>query len=124
MTAKNWIDEYEAALATQNWEMVAPLIHLDATVTFSNGTTHRGISAVEQAFCRNFSLIKSELYRISEVHWVIATESFVVFTFVYDWSGEMDGQQIAGSGRGTSSLVQENGHWLMVSEHLGPKSDD
>ncbi len=67
-------------------------------------------------------MIQDEKYSISSVHWIVKTSDFAVVTFVYDWSGLMNGEPAAGTGRGTSSLVHENGTWLLASEHLGPKA--
>lgn len=121
MTPETFLKDYEQALASQDWLQVAPLIHEDCTVTFSNGSTHRGKVAVRTAFERNFELIEDEEYTISEVHWVTRTEDFAVVTYVYDWSGLIRGERASGAGRGTSTLKREGEVWLLVSEHLGPK---
>jgi len=120
---EHWIENYEEALRSQNWETVSPLVHSLCTVSFSNGTVHKGKAQVETAFRKNFTLIESEKYAISNVHWIVTDNGFAVFTFDYEWSGIMNGNHISGSGRGTSSLVNEDGIWLLVSEHLGPKSN-
>jgi ketosteroid isomerase-like protein len=118
---EDFIRKYEAALATQKWEAVEPLMHLNCTVTFSDGSQHRGRKEVEKAFRKNFALIQDEKYAISKWHWIHKTEFFAVFTYLFDWSGVIDGKPVAGSGRGTSSLIQEGGVWLLVSENLGPR---
>lgn len=122
MNPKDFITKYENALASQDWEMVEPLIHPDCTVTFSDGSVHKKRAEVEKAFRRNFGLIKGEKYSISNVHWIIKTDDFAVFAFSFDWSGVINGKKLSGSGRGTSSLVRKDGMWLLVSEHLGPKA--
>ncbi|MEM6915143.1 MAG: nuclear transport factor 2 family protein [Verrucomicrobiota bacterium] len=122
MTPESYLTQYEQALASQDWSQVAPLIHDDCTVTFSNGTTHRGKEAVRKAFERNFELIEDEEYAISEVHWAAREANFAVVTYVYDWSGLIQGEKASGSGRGTSTLKGNGDIWLLISEHLGPKS--
>ncbi len=124
MIPEDFITQYEQALATQNWDAVDPLMHSNCTVTFSDGTVHKGKKAVEKAFRGNFAMIEDETYVISEVHWIVKTDGMAVFSFAYDWSGTMEGEKVAGSGRGTSSLVKENGVWLLTSEHLGPKAGE
>jgi|GEM_PF-419266 len=124
MTPEDFITRYEKALAAQKWEEVEPLIHPNCTVTFSNGSLHPGKAAVEEAFSRNFVVIEGEKYAISKVHWIVKTDEFAVFTFVYDWSGRISGDPVAGTGRGTSSLVNENGAWKLASEHLGARSGE
>jgi hypothetical protein len=120
MHPEEFIISYEAALASQNWGNVEPLVHANACVTFSNGTVHKGLKAIKVAFTNNFSLIKDEKYFITDVHWVVKDKEFAVYLFNFNWSGFIDGQQASGSGRGSTTLIFENGKWLLVSEHLGP----
>ena len=65
MNPEEFIQKYEHALATQDWGQVAPLVHGDACVTFSNGAVHRGKPEVGRAFEKNFTLIKDETYSIT-----------------------------------------------------------
>ena len=46
MNPETFIEKYEAALATQDWQQVAPLVHPDVCVTFSSGSVHVGKTAV------------------------------------------------------------------------------
>lgn len=116
---QSFILQYEKALATQNWEDVAPLIAENAVVTFSNGQIHKGKAAIKIAFERNFSLIKSEKYSIKNIHWIQQNESMAAYTFDFYWAGIVNEQLIKGAGRGTSVLVFENGKWVLLVEHLG-----
>ena len=65
MKPQDFIKNYEAALASQNWKNVQPLIHENACVIFSNGKINMGKSAIKTAFETNFSLIKNEAYQIT-----------------------------------------------------------
>jgi len=121
MNPEDFVAQYEAALTTQKWEQVDPLIHRECTVTFSNGSCHQGKEKVRDAFQRNFDLIKDEEYSISDLHWIIKDEDFAVFTYSFSWSGKIGGEDASGTGRGTSTLIREGGTWQLVSEHLGPK---
>jgi ketosteroid isomerase-like protein len=121
MEPMNFVKSYEEALATQKWDQVAPLIHPNCTVTFSNGSCHQGKSKVGEAFRKNFDLIEDETYSISGLHWIIKSPDFAVFTYTYNWSGIIAGEKASGSGRGTSTIVFEDGFWLVVAEHLGRK---
>ncbi|MGJ8633107.1 MAG: nuclear transport factor 2 family protein [Luteolibacter sp.] len=122
MKPKEFVALYERALATQDWAQVDPLLHANCTVTFSSGSCHRGKKEVQAAFQKNFNLIADEEYSISELHWVVTTENFAVFTYTYDWSGLINGEKASGSGRGTSTIMMQNGTWVLVSEHLGLKN--
>lgn len=121
MTAEEHLHAYEAALATQDWEEVDPLLHDDVCVTFSNGTFHQGKEAVEAAFTRNFELIDDERYELSDIVWIANKPSHAVCVFRFHWSGLIDGKPAAGGGRGTSMLVKDGGRWLVLAEHLGPE---
>ena len=121
MTAQDHLKTYEKALATQQWENIAPLMHPDISVTFNNGT-YKGIAEVEGAFRKTFDLIEDETYTISNIHWIRNDESLAVCLYNFHWSGLINGQQASGGGRGTSVLVNENGRWLILTEHLGPEA--
>lgn len=122
MIPEQFIKDYEAALASQRWDNVAPLMHSNACVTFSNGTVHKGIHAIQDAYQRNFSLIKEEEYQITDVHWVSKNKAMAVYLFIFSWKGIINGQQASGSGRGTAVIIFEDGRWKLMAEHLGPKS--
>lgn len=113
---------YEAALATQDWERVAPLIHLHACVTFSDGSVHLGKAEIERAFRRNFASIKNEEYVIEDVHWVQKDERVAVYLFAFAWSGDVGGKRVHGGGRGTCVLLNDGRNWQLIVEHLGPKT--
>jgi ketosteroid isomerase-like protein len=119
MTPTLFVAAYEDALASQNWEVVAPLIHDDCVATFTSGT-YRGKKEVELIFRRNFASIKSEHYAITNVHWVKQSEGFAVFTFDYQWSGVIGGKSASGGGRGSSVIMKSGTGWQLLSEHLGP----
>jgi ketosteroid isomerase-like protein len=87
MTAEEFVNLYEQALATQRWTSVEPLIHEDASVTFSTGTVHKGKEAVRSAFERNFSAIEGEEYKISNVHWIMRSPDVAVYLFDFQWTG-------------------------------------
>ncbi|MCA9750552.1 MAG: nuclear transport factor 2 family protein [Gemmatimonadetes bacterium] len=119
---EDFVRTYEAALATQDWAVVSPLIHEDASVTFSDGSVHRGKDAVRAAFERNFRAIESEEYRISSVHWLPRSQDFAAYQFDYEWRGIVRGQIMGGRGRGTCVLLRDGDAWQLVAEHLGAVS--
>ncbi len=121
LTPVDFIQSYEKALSTQNWDNVQDLIHPDCVVTFTNGT-YKGKPAVEQVFRKNFELIKNENYSITNIHFVIEKPDYAVFIFNYNWSGIINGKPAKGGGRGTSVIVRSNGRWQLISEHLGPNA--
>lgn len=122
MQPEDFIRAYEVALASQNWNQVAPLVHPEACVTFSNGTVHKGKATVQKAFEQNFSQIQGENYSISNIHWVMKAAETAVYLFEFSWSGIINGKSAQGTGRGTSVLVHVDGRWQLLIEQLGPRS--
>ena len=59
-----------------------------------------------------------EVYRIDELEWITADDSYAVCRYRFAWIGTVDGQPRSGSGRGTSVLVSNGGTWQMLHEHL------
>ena len=121
MIPEEFIQAYEQALATQDWDWVEPLIRPDACVTFSSGAVHKGRHEVKAAFEKNFSSIREETYSMTNVHWVMKTEEVAVYLFDFHWSGIINDKPARGSGRGTSVIVRDGDKWLLLVEHLGPK---
>ena len=124
MTAADLLRSYEAALASQDWAKVEPLMHPDVSVTFSDGSHHRGRDDVGAAFSRNFQLIQDEKYELDDLRWITDQPTHAVCTYRFRWSGLIDGKPAAGSGRGTSVLTNEAGTWLVLAEYLGPDPPD
>lgn len=118
-TPDEFVRRYGAALATQKWSSVDPLVHDDVCVTFSNGAVHKGRPAVRLAFETNFAAIQEETYTIANVHWVLRSDRLAVYLFDFHWSGLIMGREAHGSGRGTSVLVCVDGEWKLLVEHLG-----
>ncbi|TVR50583.1 MAG: DUF4440 domain-containing protein [Puniceicoccaceae bacterium] len=119
MTPEHFISAYEQALASQDWDKVAPLVHEDCVATFSSGT-YKGKGEVEGVFRHNFKAIKGEHYAIRNVYWVRQAGDFAVYTFDFRWSGIINGEKASGGGRGTSVIAKTGAEWQLLSEHLGP----
>ena len=119
MTPQDLIQAYEDALASQEWENVAPLMHENVCVTFSSGT-FKGKDQVRKAFEHNFSVIEDEEYAIEDLHWAFVGKESAVCLYSFQWQGVINGQPASGGGRGTSVLVNVAGTWQIVAEHLGP----
>ncbi|MFN8321972.1 MAG: nuclear transport factor 2 family protein [Chitinophagales bacterium] len=119
MEPEQFIEAYKDALAIQQWKNVAPLIHKDACVTFSNGAVHKGISETQQAYKRNFAPIKNEDYLMSNLHWVLQTDTVAIYVFDFSWRGTLNQQPVSWTGKGTGILVLEESKWMLIAEHLG-----
>lgn len=121
MKPQTVMKQYEAALASQKWSNVAPLMHDDVCVTFSSGT-FKGKADVQKAFEHNFNLIQDEEYSISNLHWAYIGNESAVCLYNFHWQGLIHGKPASGGGRGTSMLVNVDGAWQILTEHLGPNA--
>ena len=119
VTPLDFVEQYESALATQQWDAVSPLIHERASVVFSNGSVHKGKDAIRIAYERNFDAIKNEHYQVTNVHWLLDSADTAVYMFDFSWTGIIDGEEASGGGRGTAVLLLEDGRWQLLAEHLG-----
>ena len=118
MTPEAFPTAYEAALRSQRWELVAPLMHDEACVTFSTGAVHRGKAAVQRAFEANFAAIENEDYRVSELVWRDRTADRASYTFRFAWTGRIAGQPASGGGTGSIILVLTPTGWQLLAETL------
>lgn len=121
MKPEAFIKNYEKALVTQNWQNVAPLIHENANVIFSNGAIHIGKEHIKKAFEHNFSIIKNEKYAIKNVRWILKKETTAMYAFEFFWKGIINEKSVEGEGIGTCVLIKEQDLWILLSEHLGKK---
>lgn len=112
--------DYQAALATQDWAIVEPLIHPDACVMFSDGSVHEGRDAVGAAFRANFAAITDENYQLSNVRCLRRTSTFAVCIYDFAWTGRVGGRPARGAGRGSCVLVDDGNGYRLLLEHLGP----
>lgn len=118
MTPHHFITAYKAALATQQWSNVEPLIHPGACITFSNGEVLKGVGAIRAAYERNFTIIKNEDYQMTNLHWVLKNDTTAVYIFDYSWKGTIHAQPAGGTGRGTAVIIFDEGSWKLMAEQL------
>jgi ketosteroid isomerase-like protein len=108
---------YEEQLAFQEFERVRPLIADDAVFWFNDGS-HEGIASIEAAFAKTFALIQDEKYWLTDTVWLHKDDRAAAAIYTFNWSGVINGQKGAGSGRGTNILRKVDGLWKIVHEHL------
>ena len=118
MSAEEFVTAYKTALGTQQWKNVEPLIHENACVTFSNGAVNKGLAEIKTAYEYNFSVIKSEDYQMSNLHWALKNETVAVYLFDFSWKGIINGTPSSGCGKGTAVIVCESKNWKLLAEQL------
>lgn len=112
-----FVRAYEQATNSHDIARLAPLIAPEAVYWFSDGS-HRGRRAVLAAIAETFATIRDEVYRIHDLEWIAQSSNHAVCRYRFTWNGTIDGQPKSGSGRGTNVLVNTDGTWQMLHEHL------
>jgi ketosteroid isomerase-like protein len=112
-----FIRAYEQATNSHDIARLAPLVAPDAVYWFSDGS-HRGRDAVLAAIAETFATIHDEVYRIDDLEWIAANHDHAVCRYRFAWTGTVNGHPRSGSGRGTNVLVNTDGTWQMLHEHL------
>lgn len=108
---------YEAANNAHDFARLEPLIALDATYWFTDGS-YEGIIQIREAIEETFVRIQNETYEISELAWPIIEETVAVCMYRFAWRGVVNGAEKSGTGRGTNVLKKSDGVWRVAHEHL------
>ena len=96
---------YERATRSKDFDNVAPLLHPDAFYRFNDGD-HRGLDELRGAFVATWKNIRDEVYEISDVSPIVWNNDLVSVSYVFKWSGIVDGAPAMGSGRGFNTLTR------------------
>ena len=113
-----FLERFEKAQGTQDFDRVAPMLHPDALFRFNDGD-YRGIEAARGAFERTWAHeIEDERYRLTDVELLHVDAGSATVTFRFHWSGVGEGGPFHIVGRGTSVLVRHDGALKLLVEHL------
>lgn len=108
---------YEEANNSHDIERVAPMIAVDATYWFTDGS-YRGLPEIASAISRTFSTIHDETYEISDLDWIVLAPESAVCRYRFSWKGIVGGEPRSGHGRGTNVITKHEGKWQIAHEHL------
>ena len=117
VNAQEFLSRYEAAANSRLFDNVQPLISEQAIFWFSDGS-HVGRDQIRTAFEQTWSTIQNDVYRISDVTWIVDEPALAVCVYTFRSEGDVQGQHLVYVGRGTSVLRKESGEWRVVHEHL------
>ena len=117
--ALQFMARYEAALSSEDFAKVAPLIHPQAVFRFSEGD-HSGMADIQAAMERTWAYeVDDERYTLTDKRVLRSGKDAVTVLFTWNWSGssaEHGPFEIAG--RGTAQLVRHEGAIKILVEHL------
>jgi ketosteroid isomerase-like protein len=112
-----FVRAYEQATNSHDIAQLAPLIAPEAVYWFTDGS-HRGGGDILAAIAATFAAIRDEIYQIADLEWIAVSSNHAVCRYRFSWTGTVNGQSRSGSGRGTNVLVNSDGTWQMLHEHL------
>lgn len=112
-----FVRAYEQSTSSHDITQLATMIAPGAVYWFTDGS-HRGRDAILAAIAETFTAIRDEIYQIADLEWIAASNSHAVCRYRFSWTGTINGQSRSGSGRGTNVLINSDGSWQMLHEHL------
>ncbi|MEN2466117.1 nuclear transport factor 2 family protein [Ornithinibacillus sp. FSL M8-0202] len=112
------LEAYIAATNTHDFQQVSILLADDAVYWFSDKTC-RSIAEIQAYFEQAWETIKDEVYRATDIEWIVAEENTATCIYTYQYEGYANGKFVQGSGRATNVFIKDsNGNWKLVHEHL------
>ena len=117
--ALQFMARFEAALATEDFANVAPLIHPQAVFRFSEGD-HSGMAEIRTAMERTWAHeVNDERYYLTDKRVLRSGEGSATVLFTWNWSGDSpEHGPFEIVGRGTVQLVRHDGEIKILLEHL------
>ena len=113
-----FLQRFERAQGTEDFDAVRPLLHPDVLFRFNDGD-YRGLEAARGAFESTWALdVEDERYYLSDIEVLYRDEHSATATFRFHWSGVGDHGPFHIVGRGTCVLVRHKGELRLLVEHL------
>ncbi len=113
-----FLQRFERAQGTEDFDAVRPLLHPDVLFRFNDGD-YRGLEAARGAFESTWALdVDDERYYLTDVEVLHVDSNSATATFRFHWSGSGDNGPFHIVGRGTSVIVRHDGRLKLLVEHL------
>lgn len=117
---REFLQRFELAQSTRDFNQVAEMIHPDALFRFNDGD-FRGLEEIREAFERTWALdVEESTYRVENIVVETIDTASAVATFDWVWSGEGEGGPFQIHGRGTTIVVEHEVSLRVLIEHLSP----
>ncbi|WP_096273534.1 YybH family protein [Paucisalibacillus globulus] len=112
------LNDYIAATNTHDFKNVRRLLDDKAIYWFSNKSCNT-IDEIGKYFENAWNTIKNEVYRATNVHWLVEEENTATCIYTYEFEGYYEEEFIQGSGRATNVFKKNSdGNWRLIHEHL------
>jgi len=113
---------YADLINQHDFSLLVPLIDSNAVFWFSSGS-FTGIDAIRGAFERTWQRLGKETYWLKDLTWISDGDRAASCTYRFRWRAVVDGNDVEGSGRGTTVLIKRADNWRIIHEHLSPCPD-
>ncbi|MEO0544923.1 MAG: nuclear transport factor 2 family protein [Pseudomonadota bacterium] len=117
MQPSDTLSAYAAQINLHDFDLLVPLICEDAIFWFNDGS-HTGLAQVRQAFEKTWQSFPLEAYWLEDLHWFAVGPAVAACTYSFCWKAKINGEVVAGGGRGTNVLRSGPGGWKIAHEHL------
>jgi ketosteroid isomerase-like protein len=114
---KTFLEAYEKAANSCNFEKVCDLIDDKAVFIYADGT-FEGKAAIKKAFEDTWHKIQNETYSISNVKWLKTGYRNAICEYIFTSDGTVNGRRKVYKGKGTNTFKRIKGNWRIVKEHL------
>lgn len=114
---KTFMQAYEKAANSRDFDNVAPLIADNAVFIFTNGT-FKGKLAIHKAFKDTWNKIQKETYSVSNIKWLKNGYRNAICEYSFKSDGIVDGKRQVYEGRCKNQLKRIDGNWRIIHEHL------
>lgn len=114
------LKDYIAATNTHDFQNVQQLLDEKVVYWFSNQVCET-LEEIRNYFENAWETIKEEVYRATNVRWLVTEEHTATCIYIYQYEGYYNGEFVQGSGRATNVFVKHpDGNWKLIHEHLSP----
>lgn len=114
---KTFLEAYEKATNSRDFNNVEPFVAKSAVFKFTNGT-FEGIDAIRRAFEETYEKIQDETYSISNIEWTKTGYRNAECTYKFKSDGIVKSRRQVYEGRGASTFKRIDGNWRIAHEEL------
>ena len=116
----DFLHQFEAIAEKEDFGLIQDMIAERANFRFNDGDFigRPAIQAVFEKTWRGDPTVKKSRFYLTDIVVLTTDETTATATYTYNWEGSQEGRRFAVRGRGTRVLVQENGHFRIIHEHL------
>jgi len=115
-----FLNRFEEIAEKEDFNLISDMIDERAYFRFNDGdfVGRQAIRAVFEKTWRGDPTIKKTRFYLSDIVVLTTDHSTATATYTYNWEGSQAGREFKIRGRGTRVLLNENGQFRIIHEHL------